>query len=299
MNKTSKQQRCILSILWALVALYAYSRILQVFPGRASMLEIVALHVLPPVLFALIHGAVLYRLRGSMLFILICLVVGNIFENLGVLTGFPYGRYHFTSLMGPKLFVVPVFLGLAYVGTAYLSWILACIILNVSQNPLNGSRLVRVPLLAAFIMVAWDLAMDPIWSTVLHAWIWQHGGFYFGVPLTNFLGWYLVVYIIYQSFALYLRNRPIDSAHLGASYWRLPIVFYAVSSAGNLILAIPHHAVAVISDPAGVQWRISCIVEACALVSVFVMGAFAFAAWARLNKPDASIREFPATIRQE
>jgi len=37
--------------------------------------------------------------------------------------------------------------------------------------------------------------------------VWQHGGAYFGVPLTDFLGWYLVVYVIYQLFALYLHGR--------------------------------------------------------------------------------------------
>jgi putative membrane protein len=46
-------------------------------------------------------------------------------------------------------------------------------------------------------MVAWDLSMDPVWSTVMHSWIWLQGGAYFGVPVSNFLGWYLTVYVIY------------------------------------------------------------------------------------------------------
>jgi uncharacterized membrane protein len=299
MTQTSRQRQYVNAILWALMALYAYSRILQVFPGRASMREVLALHVLPPALFALIHGAVLYRIRGSVTFILICLAVGNIFESLGVLTGFPYGHYYFTGLMGPKFFVVPVFLGLAYVGMAYLSWTLARIILKGIQSTPIGSHVITVPLLAAFIMVAWDLSMDPIWSTVLHAWIWQHGGLCFGVPVSNFFGWYLVVYVIYQLFALYLRNRPINPKPLPSDYWHLPILFYALSAAGNLILAIPHHPISLVSDPTGVQWRLSTIVEACAVVSILVMGTFALTAWARLPKPEASIADCPATIRRE
>ncbi len=145
------------------------------------MLAVVVLHVVPAALFALIHGAMLYRVRGILIFIALCLVIGNIFENVGVLTGFPYGHYYFTDLMGPKLFAVPVFLGLAYVGMAYLSWILARLILGFG-DPLVGSRIVTLPLTAAFIMVAWDLAMDPIWGTVLHAWIWVRGGAYFAFP---------------------------------------------------------------------------------------------------------------------
>jgi len=270
-------------VLGTLIAIYAYSRILQTFPGRASILEIVALHVLPPLLFALIHGTILYRLRGSLAFIVMCLVVGNIFENLGVRTGFPYGRYYFTAVMGPKIFAVPIFLGLAYIGMAYLSWTLARIILKNFQTPLAGPSVVAIPVVAAFIMVGWDLAMDPVWSTIVHAWIWQRGGSYFGVPLTNFLGWYLVVYIIYQIFALYLRRQPPNSQPLPPSFWRLPIIFYAVSAAGNLILLIPHHRIASISDPVGVQWNVSSILTACGFVSIFIIGGFAALAWLRLK----------------
>lgn len=246
------------------------------------MLAVVALHVLPPALFALIHGAMFYRVRGILFFVALCLVIGNIFENLGVLTGFPYGRYYFTDLMGPKLFAVPVLLGLAYVGMAYLSWTLARITILRAGTPLVGARVVLVPLLAAFIMLAWDLAMDPVWGTVLHAWIWKQGGIYFGVPVSNFVGWYLTVYVIYQTFALYLRRWAVSVRQLPSGYWHLAIVFYAISAAGNLILAIPHNVPTIVSDAAGVQWKVTQVVGACVVVSVFVMGAFALLAWTRL-----------------
>jgi len=269
--------------LWALITLYAAARVLQIVPGRVPILAVAALHVLPPALFALIHGAMFYRARGILLFVALCLVVCNIFENLGVLTGFPYGHYYFTDLMGPKLFAVPVLLGVAYVGMAYLSWTLARITMLNARTPLAGNRVVLVPLLATFIMVAWDLAMDPVWGTVLHAWIWQQGGTYFGVPVSNFAGWYLTVYVIYQGFALYLRRRPVSAKQLPSGYWHLAIVFYAVSAAGNLILAIPHNAPTIVSDAAGMQWKVSQIVGASVMVSILVMGAFAVLAWTRLS----------------
>ncbi len=253
------------------------------------MLAVVALHVLPPIVFALIHGGMFYRHRGILVFVALCAVVGNLFENLGVRTGFPFGHYYFTNLMGPKLFVVPIFLGLAYVGMAYLSWMLACVIAGDKQGSLAGKRVVAVPLLAAVIMVAWDLAMDPIWGTVLHAWIWLDGGAYFGVPLSNFAGWYLTIYVIYQSFALYVRRHEISTKPLPSRYWHLPVIFYAVSAAGNLILAIPQHGPSVVLDAAGVQWKVSHIVDACVLVSVCVMGTFALWAWTRLANPEPAV----------
>lgn len=267
--------------LWTLLAVYAAARFLQVFPDRVPLVVLTALHIVPLAMFALLHGAIVYRLRGILVFTALCLVIGNVFENLGVLTGFPFGHYYFTDLMGPKLFQVPILLGPAYLGMGYLSWVLSGLILGDIHRPQAGSRVLTQPLVAGFIMVAWDLSMDPVWSTILHAWIWRQGGAYFGVPVSNFLGWYLTVYVIYQLFALYLRKNSSSLHPLSSRYWDLAVLFYAISAAGNLWV-IPAARPSVVSDPAGAQWNVSHIAGACALVSIFVMGAFALLAWVRL-----------------
>jgi len=184
--------------LWVLIAIYAVSRVLQIFPGAVPMLAVVALHVLPPAIFGLLHGALVYRWRGILTFSVICLVVGNIFENLSIQTGFPFGHYVFTDVMGPKVFAVPVLLGVAYLGMAYLVWALARLMVGGAYLALTGARVFTVPLIAGFLMTAWDLSMDPVWSTVLHAWTWFEGGAYFGVPVSNFLGWYLTASVFYS-----------------------------------------------------------------------------------------------------
>ena len=268
--------------LWALLMLYAIARVLQVFPGRVPMLAVLALHILPPIVFALVHGAMLYRGRGILAFFGICSVIGNIFENVGARTGFPFGHYYFTELMGPKLFAVPILLGVAYLGMAYLSWTLARLILGNVRSPLAGFAVVTLPLFAAFIMVAWDFSQDPVWSTILHLWIWQDGGAYFGVPVSNFLGWYLTVYVFYQLFALFLRGHSAGPGPLPTSYWHQAVLFYALSAAGNVLLIIPRVGLSVVSDPTGAQWRVSDITGTCTLVSIFTMGAFALFAWARI-----------------
>jgi len=273
--------------MWGFVALYAAARVLQVFPGNVPMGAVVALHVFPPAIFALIHGGIFYGSRGILTFTALCLGIGNIMENLGVLTGFPFGHYYFTDVMGPKFFAVPMLLGLAYVGMGYLSWMLARLILGGARIPLTGSRVVTVPLVAGFIMVAWDICMDPIWSTIVHAWIWRQGGAYFGVPVSNFLGWYLTVFLFYQLFAVYLRGRATYNGPLPSGYWKAAVLFYGVSAAGNILLVIPSAAVSVVSDPAGAQWKVSDITAACALTSIFMMGAFALLAWVRLADPKA------------
>jgi uncharacterized membrane protein len=269
-------------VFWVLIVLYSAARVLQVFSGRVPMLVVVALHVFLPVIFALIHGARAYRWRGILTFVAISLVVGNIFENLGVRTGFPYGQYYFTDVMGPKLSVVPIMLGFAYVGMAYLAWTLARLILGQVKGPLIGLRVVNLPLVAAFIMVAWDLSQDPVWATILHCWIWMQGGAYFGVPVSNFFGWYLAAYVIFQLFALCLRGRSSNSEPLSRSYWYQALLFFGVSAAGNLLLVIPRAGLSVVSDPTGRLWRVSDITGTSAMVTVFTMGAFAMIAWMRI-----------------
>lgn len=280
-------QTAVSAALWVLILLYVIARVLQVFPGPVPMLGVVALHVIPPALFALVHGAMRYSVRGIAVFFAVCLGVGGAVEIIGVHTNTPFGSYYFAEVMGPKLLGVPLLLAFAYVGMGYLSWTLANLIASDGRtNALSGSRVVAVPLIASFIMVAWDLSMDPVWSTILHAWIWRDGGAYFGVPISNFVGWFFTVYLIFQLFALYLRSRSSTIMLLPHTYWNLAIVFYAISAAGNLLLLIPHPGLYIVSDPTGTQWPVAGITAATALISIFVMGAFSAIAWARLRDSD-------------
>jgi uncharacterized membrane protein len=281
-------------VLWSLIALYAVARFLPLMADRVPLPLIASLHIIPPLLFAFIHGAALLGRRATLTFFVLFLLVGNVTENLGVTTGLPFGHYYFTSCLGPKLFHVPILLGLAYLGVGYLSWALALLILgnHNGQNSLAGFGVVALPLVASFLMVAWDFSMDPVWSTVQHCWIWQHGGGYFGVPVSNFLGWYFTVYISYQLFALYLRRRSVVFNPLPVSFWQFAVLFYAICAAGNLLLLFgaPPGGLAVVSDPSGATWNVRDILGASALVSIFTMGAFALLAWIRLaeRNPEAT-----------
>jgi uncharacterized membrane protein len=272
-----------------LVSLYAVTRVFEILPTKLPVAATIALHGLVLLVFALIHGAMSYRLRGILIFFAICFVVASVFENLGVATGLPYGRYYFTNAMGPKLFHVPILLYLGYMGMGYLSWTLGRVILGNLRSPLVGARVIALPLVAAFIMVAWDLANDPVWATINRLWVWQDGGAYFGVPLTNFLGYYLVVYLMYQLFAIYLRGRFPAANGLPSGYWRWPVILYALSAVGGMVMPIPKRVPAVVFDPTGTPWNVNTITGACALVSTFVMGTFAVIAWVRLSDQTSGI----------
>jgi uncharacterized membrane protein len=272
-------------VLGLILAFYICARILEVVSSPVSRTAIVALDVLSAVAFALTDGAQHYRLRGILVFACICTVVGNLVENLGVTTGFPFGRYYFVELMGPKLFHVPVLLGLAYIGMAYVSWALARLIMGRTDAPITGTRIVTLPLLASAIMTAWDLAQDPVWATVLHGWVWLDGGPWFGVPVSNYLGWYGNLFVIYLLFALYLRGDPARSIAASRASWRPALIFYGLCAAGNVLQVASSYPVpALVQDPTGKLWRVADITAASALVSIFVMGGFVALAWISLMR---------------
>src|SRR5215211_85134 len=220
------------TLSWTLVAVFTVVTLVwRLVPNALPPLVSVMLVTLLPFVFAFVHGSVNYRFRDVLVFVAITLVVSNIFENTSILTGFPFGHYYYTDGLGPKLFLVPILIGPAYLGTGYLSWTLARVILGATEQRLPGHFIFTVPMLASFLMVSWDLSFDPINSTIGHIWIWQDGGNYFGVPFSNFMGWFLTVFVFFQLFALYLRGRQNAYAQVQAmsrGYWVQAVVFYGV-----------------------------------------------------------------------
>lgn len=266
------QRRLHLFALCSILACYASARILQVVTGPVPRLSLVAMEVLCALVFALVDGSRTLGLRGILSFAAVCILIGNVIENVGVAVGIPFGRYTFTSVMGPKLFHVPILLGLAYIGMAYVSWMVACAILKRHGQ----AHPMAIPFLAALVMTSWDLAQDPVWSTMLGAWVWRDGGRWFGVPISNYVGWYLTVLVIYLAFAATAKPQQ-STPDETASAWP-SIVFYLLCAGGNVLQLAVHRNVEFAMDGSGSAWRISHILTASAVVSVFVMGSFAIAA---------------------
>lgn len=272
------------AVLWLALSCYLAGRLSQLWADRLPSLLIVLLHVVPPAAFATVHGSILYGRKGMLIFTACCLGASGFLETLSLRTGFPFGRYYFTDVMGPKVFGLPFLLVLAYLGIGYCSWVMSLIILGYRNEPLRGSRAVALPVLAAFIMLAWDLAMDPAWGTIDRAWIWRDGGAFYGVPVSNFFGWYLTAYVFYQAFALSQAASPSSPATLSRSLWRGPILLYALCAAGNPLLLRLKGLPEVVVDATGKEWITRDILATCAMVSLVVMGPTVLLAWLRLNE---------------
>jgi putative membrane protein len=90
-------------LLWAMLLLYMLARFCQLYADRLPSLLIVILHVVPPAVFAFVHGSILYRVKGMSMFAVFCLGFGAVAESISLRTGFPFGHYYFTEVMGPKI----------------------------------------------------------------------------------------------------------------------------------------------------------------------------------------------------
>jgi putative membrane protein len=265
------------SVLWALVGIaVAFNLVGGVFTEALPPALLAAFITLALVAFALVHGSAAYGVRGIAAFAVICLVVSNIIENIGVVTGIPFGSYRYSDNLGPKLFLVPVLIGPAYFGMAYLAWTVARVLLDTAPPRHCAQLTYALPVVASFVMTACNLSYDPLISTVRGGWVWTNGGAYFGVPIANFAGWFATSYLFFQLFALYRRRRSdlMVGAPQFRSFWLQPIVLYGSISAAVVLGALTTTTAATVTDQAGVAWRIRDVYAGCALVSTFTMGAF-------------------------
>jgi putative membrane protein len=284
---TTKRDR----ILWALTCLFASFAVLKATPVLDSVRVLIPIiSILVPTTFALIHGQRRLGARTMLVFFVITFAISWTMESSSIATGFPFGHYHYTDNLGPKLGTVPLLIMPAYFSMCYLSWNLAHVLLDKFNQDADRLQILAVPVLAAFIMVMWDLCMDPSRATVKQAWIWHDGGSYFGVPFVNFMGWYLTVYLIFQIFALVQSkysttssHHPVDDLRAG---WMLNVGFYFATFLEFVAVAAfgSDHPV---TDPAGVVWSTGSMYESLGLVSIFTMGFVSVLAYFKIHHSTA------------
>jgi len=259
--------------LWAIIVSYLIMTLLfDLSPySKPELGSIISIGTL--FLFSVLHGTTYYRFKDFFAFFIISFLVSNIFENIGVITGFPFGYYHYTDQIGPKLLHVPIIVGFAYFSVGYLSWILAHALLGKYNMILHKGDIFVVPIIASFIMVCWDLVMDPLSSTLGNQWVWHNGGGYFGVPFKNFMGWYLVVYTYTQLFALYLnRFAPHSSepTNIPPVFWYQACLVYGLIALEYPLLSFVGTN-SQIFDKKGTAWWTADMYDSAALISIFTM----------------------------
>jgi uncharacterized membrane protein len=229
-------------IRWAVIFLCLIVSAISAFPTTGYLGDIMPIASAACFFVAAcLHGLERYGAVNTLIFFLITWTVSHAFEVLSINTGFPFGYYYYKSLIGPRLFDVPLVIMFAYFGMGYFSWILSTVLVGPFGTKLEGLNIFYVPLIATFIMVMWDLVMDPVASTIDSLWVWWDGGRYFGVPAQNYFGWFFVVYIIMQLFALFISRfdwKAVKSKELiSKEFWMEAAILYG--SQGLVQIAYP------------------------------------------------------------
>ncbi|QDZ02133.1 carotenoid biosynthesis protein [Nitratireductor mangrovi] len=233
--------------------------------------------------YLVIHGRQRYSGAQLLGFAVIVFLVGWFFETLSVLTGFPFGNYHYTELMAPFLGHVPVSVMPAYCVMGYASWSMARILLNRMHGEADAVLRFAAPAVAALLMVVWDLSMDPLRATVEQRWVWLDGGPHFGVPMENYFGWALVTWIMFQAFALFIAPGSPAATRLPARevrrYWlSVPVIYaaFAVEYVLNPLLFEESGRVAMVEGielPVGDIYAEVAVLAATSMLPLALLGA--------------------------
>ncbi len=186
--------------------------------------------------FALFHGASQFGWKRILLFLLTCFIIALGFESFGVATGKIYGSYHYTDTLGPKfLGLVPYLIPLAWFMMMYPALVMAQKLARAS-NP-RGWKMLVTAAIGGLMMTAWDLAMDPVMVSAGH-WVWDGGAstqMYFGIPIQNFLGWWVTSVVILLVFFLITNKFKTGSAPPETG---LPALMYATIGFSSIFAAM-------------------------------------------------------------
>ncbi len=123
-----------------------------------------------------------------------CLVgaAGELIGTTGWLTvgglPLPFGEYQYTNWLGPKIAGhVPYFIPPSWFAMSIVS-------LDLARRVTN--RRWGYVLLGTVFMVLWDVALDPAMNQAFPFWSYAADGFFFGMPFSNWCGWFGVTLII-------------------------------------------------------------------------------------------------------
>ena len=192
-----------------------------------------------------IAGGLQLGMKRIIVFTILAYVIAFISEYSSTRIGVPYGYYFYTGeTHGKELFIsnVPFMDSISYSFLGYFSYSLALLMSSPVtrkgwrfelQNPPWYSK--KVLFLSAIFFVLQDVLIDPV-SLMGSKWFlgqiyyYPEKGVYFGVPLSNFLGWFLVGLAIIYCFQKLDRKMGWSSecagnALMGPAFYFINMIF--------------------------------------------------------------------------
>ncbi len=155
-------------------------------------------------------------------------------ETSAIITGFPYGHFGYSELLGFKLFgYTPWTVALAWTPLVIGAYAVAAGLIGKQISAISDRRSALRIVLTAVLLVMFDVVLDP-GAVKLGFWRYADASGFYGVPLSNFLGWLLSGAIGAAAIDVLARiRRPLlpvpaqltSSAFFIISFWTFIAVF--------------------------------------------------------------------------
>jgi putative membrane protein len=145
-------------------------------------------------------------------------------ELAGTTVGLPFGPYRYTDGLGLKWFAhVPALIPASWCMVALPSYA------SAARRFAAPGELARRVALGSFILLSWDLALDPAMSFATKYWVWGTTGLYYGMPVLNLVGWFVTGVALMITFAAMRADRWIAA---------LPVSWLLAFYGANLLLPV-------------------------------------------------------------
>jgi uncharacterized membrane protein len=209
------------------------------------LLSMNASKMLIPIALTLLHASLVFARARGFLLVLLSFLMGLAFESAGVRFGFVFGsHYAYNSqefglvlwgvpLIVPLYWAVFIYLGYS-ITTSFLVWT------NRHKPEMRSNDFATLPLLImldGIIVVAIDVFLDPL--MVFHdKWFWSGGGPFFGIPVGNYVAWFLVTIVTTGIFRVFEWRFAQQPKQVDKSVYVTPVVAYAALCGSLAALAI-------------------------------------------------------------
>jgi len=185
---------------------------------RIGLLEIAMwVTMILNIIFVLWHSTVVKGPRPALLAAVVTILLAWFAEGLGVNYGMIFGAYHYSDLLGYKIWGVPLVVCIGWEPILYAAYMMTDLLipsqLDKSKHLFQrGVPIVMLAAVGAVVATVLDLVGDP--DAVSRGWwIWHDGGPYVtnihgGVPITNYTGWLALSFVCQLVYRLVHEVAP-------------------------------------------------------------------------------------------
>lgn len=161
-------------------------------------------------------------------FFLLCFVTGIVTEIIGVNSGYLFGNYSYSNVLGVKIFGVPLVIGVNWFTTIFCAgnimfrlndWIMKKF--DSGIQPTFAVQIFSFVFDGAMLATIFDWVLEPV-AQKLNYWQWQPVN---EIPVFNFVCWFLISAVLLTVFRLFKFDKH---NHFALHLFIIQLLFFLV-----------------------------------------------------------------------